>query len=135
MSSKEFVKNYYKTDFRYILAHFIDFFHPDCLLHWNSSKGFHSLDHQGIFDFIKRLNAAFPELRTEISHVLQEDNYVTTRYTVYVTTVENDNEETALAHYISIWELKDGKLFKGFEISQLADDDALAANSFSQIKV
>ncbi|MCF1191703.1 hypothetical protein LRR18_08910 [Mangrovimonas sp. AS39] len=52
-----------------------------------------------------------------------------------MTTVENDDEETALAHYISIWELKDGKLFKGFEISQLADDDALAANSFSQIKV
>jgi len=52
-----------------------------------------------------------------------------------VHTIENPSKEVPLAHYITIWEVKDGKLFLGHEISQLADDSVVSLNSFSKIKV
>jgi hypothetical protein len=74
-------------------------------------------------------------LRQEFSHILVEDNFVTSRYTVFGRTIENEEEETPLAHYICIWEIKDNKLYKGYQISQLSSDVAINSNSFSEIKV
>ena len=44
---------------------------------------------------------------------------IITIYTHYVNAFENPNEEMVLAHFVVIWEVKDGKLYKGFLMSQL----------------
>jgi hypothetical protein len=36
-----------------------------------------------------------------------------------VKTIENPREEMLLAHFFVIWEIKDDKLFRGYQISQL----------------
>ncbi|WP_417290907.1 nuclear transport factor 2 family protein [Corallibacter sp.] len=135
MDSKSVVQNYYNSNIEEITGNLNTFFHEDCCLHWNSSKGFLVLGFKELETFFNDLSSSYKQIRTEISHLLQEDNFVTTRYTTYGNTIENEDEEIALAHYMSIWEVKEGKLYKGYEISQLADDYALKINSFAEIKI
>jgi hypothetical protein len=35
-----------------------------------------------------------------------------------------------MAHFIAIWEIKDGKMFKGYQISQAADETPENLSSF-----
>jgi hypothetical protein len=42
------------------------------------------------------------------------------RYSHFVKTIENPREEMLLAHFISIWQIKDNKLYKGYQMSQLS---------------
>lgn len=135
MSPKELLKQLYNTD---IIANkeFVEqFYHKDCELHWNSSKGFRISKFEDISRFFKIIRENYISIRYEVSHLLEDSDHVTSRYTAYGKTIENEDEETPLAHYISIWQIKEGKLYRGHQISQLADDSAIATNSFSEIKV
>jgi hypothetical protein len=126
MSPKELIKKFYKSDIINNIDLVEKFYHKDCELHWNSSEYFKILKYEDIFEFFKNISE---------SYVLVEDNFVTSRYTVFGRTIENEEEETPLAHYICIWEIKDNKLYKGYQISQLSSDVAINSNSFSEIKV
>mgnify|MGYP003612953342 CR=1 FL=1 len=135
MSPKELLKQLYTTD---IIANkeFVEkFYHKDCELHWNSSKGFRISNFEDISRFFKIVRENYVSIRYEVSHLLEDSDRAISRYTAYGKTIENEDEETALAHYMCIWQIKDGKLYRGHQISQLADDLAIAANSFSEIKV
>ncbi|MEH6537814.1 MAG: nuclear transport factor 2 family protein [Psychroserpens sp.] len=134
MSAKEVVKAFYELDLAKA-NNALDFIHPDCKLLWNSSNGYTSLDYDGIKTMIDDLKKSYHSFSYRISHLLEDQNTVTTRYTVYVTPIERPEKEDALAHFISIWEVKDGKLYRCHEISQLADDSSESLNSYSEIKV
>ncbi|MBN2868229.1 MAG: nuclear transport factor 2 family protein [Flavobacteriaceae bacterium] len=134
MTAKEVVNSFYSLD----LAkdnEAIKHIHKDCLLHWNSSKGYMCSDYKMIKERIETLKKAFHSFNYRLSHLLEDDNTVTARYTIYVTSIEKLDEEEPLAHFITIWEVKDGQLYKGFEISQLVDENSQNLNSFSEIKV
>ncbi len=113
----------------------IDYFHENCELNWHSSKGFTKLNYGQIDKMLKEIRRSFESFRYSISHLLEDENSVTVRYTIYAAAIERPTKDEALAHFISIWEIKDGKLFKGYEISQLADQDTETLNSYAQIKV
>ena len=49
--------------------------------------------------------------------------------------IERPEKEDAIAHFISIWEVKEEKLYRGFEISMLADISSESLNSYAEIKV
>ena len=134
MTAKEVVKSFYSLD----LAkdnEAIKFIHKDCLLHWNSSKGYMCSDYKMIKERIETLKKAFHSFNYKHSHLLQDNNTVTARYTSYVTSIEKPEDEEPLAHFISIWEVKNVQLYRGHEISQLADENSQNLNSFSEIKV
>jgi len=134
MSAKEIVKAFYGLDLAKdegILNHY----HKDCELNWNSSKGFRTLDFKGMENMLKDLKESYISFKPRLSHLLEDGNTVTARYTVYATTIEHPDIEDALAHFITIWEVKDGKLYKGYEMSQLADDSSESLNSYAEIKV
>lgn len=134
MSAKEIVKEFYNLDLvkdEDILNHY----HKDCELNWNSSKGFKRLDFKGMEHMLKDLKESYISFKPRLSHLLEDGNTVTARYTVYATTIERPDKEDALAHFITIWEVKDGKLYKGYEMSQLADDSFDSLNSYAEIKV
>jgi len=135
MSPKEILKNFYQSDLVNNLDVINQYFHKDCELHWNSSQGFKIMNFEEVYSFFKNINENYIALRYENSHFLEEADFVTSRYTVYGRTIENEDEETPLAHYICIWQVKDGKLFKGHQISLLANETAIQSNSFSEIKV
>ncbi|WP_431134061.1 nuclear transport factor 2 family protein [Psychroserpens mesophilus] len=134
MNPKDIVRKFYESD----LAkdeNIMDFFHEDCELKWTSSKGYSKLDFQGIKQMLEGVQKSYHSFKYSISHLLQDGNTVTVRSTIYATTIEQSENEDALAHFISIWEVKDGKMFKGFEISQLADISSDSLNSYAEIKV
>lgn len=134
MSAKKVVKNYYELD----LAKeedAISHFHKDCKIYWNSSKGFTVLDHDGLKSMLDGIRKSYISFKYRLSHLLEDGKTVTARYTIYVTPIENPDEEQPLAHFISIWEVKKGKLFKGYEISQLADEDPASIKTFTEIKL
>ena len=135
MNPKDVVSAFYNSD----LAkddNAIDLVHEDCQLHWNSSKGFTSLDYNGIKSMLKGLKKAYLSFNYRLSHLLQDGNMVTARYTIHVTPIESPElEQEPLAHFISIWEVKDNKLYRCYEISQLADDSSESLDSYAEIKI
>lgn len=135
MSPKDLLLKFHNSDLVNNLDVINQFFHKDCELHWNSSKGFSILNFEDVYNFFKNINENYVSLRYENSHLLEDGDFVTSRYTVYGTTIENEEEETSLAHYICIWQVKDGKLYKGHQISLPAEEAAIQSNSYSEIKV
>lgn len=135
MSPKEIVKAFYESDLANDISLISKYIHQDCILHWNSSKGYSEFNFEDIKSLFEDINKSYITIRFQISHLLQDENNVTTRYTLFVKAIENPDEEIPLAHFITIWEVKDQKLFRGFEISQLADDSSKSLKSFTQIKV
>lgn len=120
MTAKELVQNFYQSDAFIDKAMMESYLHPEILLDWNSSKGFIQLKSDDILAFTKELRAAYLDTNIIISHILEDGNLVSIRYSHFVKTIENPSEEMLLAHFIVIWEVKDGKLFRGYQMSQLS---------------
>lgn len=130
MSPKEIVQQFYNSDLANNTDSVDACFHKDCTLHWHSSKGFRVLNLETLKAVFEDIRKTYNTLRFEISHLLEDKNSVVIRYTSYVTTIENTNEEMPLAHFTTIWEIKDGKIINGFQMSQLADNSPESLNSF-----
>ena len=135
MSPKEIVKSFYDSDLANDDTVVPKFFHEECELHWSSSHGFMHLNYDDIVNFFDGTRKAYQNLRFEFSHLFEAGNFVTSRHTLFGHTIENPNEEIALAHFMAIWEVKDNKLFSCYEMSQQADEKTLDSNSFNEIKI
>jgi hypothetical protein len=135
MTPKEIVKSFYESDLANDESIVDKYFHKDCELHWNSSHGFMLLKYNDIVKFFDGTRKAYNNLRFQFSHLLEEEQFVTSRHTLFANTIENPDEEVTLAHFIAIWEVKDGKLYRCHEMSQQGDETILKGNSFSEIKV
>lgn len=135
MNPKELVKSFYESDFYKNEEVLKTFIHPECELYWSSSSGFVKFNYDDLIIHGERIATSFKELRPEISHVIAEDNFVTVRYTYYAVTYEQPDDEICLAHFISIWEVKDSKLFRCHEMSQMADEKAVDNNAYLSVKV
>lgn len=133
-SAKDFVKEFYESTALTNKEVMKEYLHPQCELFWNSSKGFTRLDYHGLLALTENLNQSYNHIHGIISHLMEEGQMVTVRYTYFANAIENPDELTALAHFITIWELKDQKLFKGYEISQLADDNPVNMETFLKSK-
>ena len=119
MSAKEIVQEFYKSDALLENETVSKLLHDDVVLEWHSSKGFLKLQRQEIIDLTTELGKAYVRSKARITHILEEGNTVSVRYSHYVKTIENPREEMLLAHFMVIWELKDKKLFRGYQMSQL----------------
>ncbi|MFC6095899.1 nuclear transport factor 2 family protein [Flavobacterium qiangtangense] len=120
MTAKEIVQNFYKSDVLLDIKAMESFLHPEVILDWNSSKGFLQMNLAEILALSSELSIAYVRSKIRISHILEEDNQVSVRYSHYVKTFENPREEMLLAHFMVIWEIKEDKLFRGFQMSQLS---------------
>ena len=119
MGAKEIVQEFYKSDALLEYETVAKLLHDDVVLEWHSSKGFLKLNHQEIIDLTTELSKAYVRSKTRITHIMEEGDMVSVRYSHYVKTIENPREEMLLAHFMVIWELKDNKLYRGFQMSQL----------------
>ena len=120
MTAKELVQDFYKSDALIDSTIMKEYLHSDAVLDWNSSKGFVQLDYEGIVDISEELGRSYVRSKIRISHIISENDMITVRYSHFVKTIENPREEMLLAHFISIWQIKDNKLFKGYQMSQLS---------------
>ncbi|MBC2845010.1 nuclear transport factor 2 family protein [Winogradskyella flava] len=136
MSTLEVVKAFYNSD----LANDSDVvsrcFHKDCELHWTNSQGFKLLKYNDLTEFFNQTRKAFDNLRFEFTHLIESGSTIVTRHTLFGSAIEDSSNETALGHFSAIWEIKDGKLYRGYEISQQADENnAESMASFSERKI
>lgn len=119
MGAKEIVQEFYKSDVLLENESVSKFLHTDVVLEWHSSKGYLKLKHQDIMDLSAELGKAYVRSKARITHILENGNMVSVRYSHYVKTLENPREEMLLAHFMVIWELKNNKLYRGYQMSQL----------------
>lgn len=135
LSDKKLVEAFYTSDFYKNPDEIKNFLHPEAELFWNSSAGFHKMN----FDDITRLSAgmsqSFETLRAEVSHLLKDKDQVTIRFTYHIRTIENPEEEIPMGHFIAIWKVQDGKMIKGFQISQPGDENPENLSSFLATKI
>ncbi|WP_136666597.1 nuclear transport factor 2 family protein [Flavobacterium sp. H122] len=119
MKVRKFIKEIYESDALYNADLLEQYIHPEITLEWYSSKGFLVMKKKDILLLAKELERTYKSMRSEISHIIKDDNKVTVRYKHFGKTIENPAEEILLASFIVIWEIKDDKLYQGYQMSQL----------------
>jgi len=135
MTAKEVVRNFYKSDILNDTSVLERFMHQDVVLIWNSADGLSIMHYDDLIDFFAEVRRSYHDLRIEVSHLLEDDNHITIRYKYYIRTMENPDEELGIAHFIAIWEVKDDKLFRGYQVSQPVTDKDDTTESYHRVKV
>jgi len=136
MTVKELVKSFYQSDLANDASVVSKHFHKESELHWTSSQGFMLLRYDDIVNFFEGTRKSYTNLRFEFTHFIEVGNTITTRHTLFANTIETPDSEIVLAHFSTIWEVKDGKLYRGYEISHLADENDISSmTSYKEIKI
>jgi predicted ester cyclase len=118
MTAKELVTEFYQSDAQRKKEILQNFLHDEIEFHWHSSKGFLKLNKNALLDLSSEMGRSYTSLRFDFSHMIQEDSTVSVRGTYYATPIETPSDETVLAHFSTIWEVKENKLFRGYQMSQ-----------------
>jgi hypothetical protein len=135
MNPKEVVRNFYRSDILKDDTVLERFMHKEVVLIWNSADGLSIMNYDDLVDFFTEVRRSYHDLRIEVSHLLQDDNHITIRYKYYIRTMENPDEELGIAHFIAIWEVKDDKLYRGYQVSQPVTDKDDTTESYHRVKV
>ncbi|MGM0933880.1 MAG: nuclear transport factor 2 family protein [Bacteroidota bacterium] len=122
LSGKEIVENFYTSDFYQDEKVLREFLHPQVELSWYGTTGLKKLNLDEISAISLELAQSFESLRAEVETVISEEGKTAIHFTYHVRTIENPEEEMPLAHFMAIWELKDDKLYRGIQISQLGEE-------------
>ena len=134
-NAKKIVRAFYLSDLLKDETVLKTFFHKDVELIWNSTDGLSILNYDDLNTFFTEVRRTYYDLRAEVSHMLEDDGHVTIRYKYYIRTMENPDEELGIAHFICIWEVKDGKLYRGGQVSQPVTDKDDTTESYERVKV
>lgn len=133
--AKDVVRDFYRSDILRDDTVMERFFHPELVLIWNSANGLSIMNYEDIINFFGEVRRSYNDLKIEVSHLLADDNHVTIRYKYYIRTMENPDEELGIAHFIAIWEVKDDKLYRGYQVSQPVTDKDDTNESYHRVKV
>lgn len=120
-SALEIVRKFYESAGILNKTYCLEVFHEDIQLEWQSSKGNLFLELADLLALSKDLKHSYFDLRAQIHDIMSDGDKTMIRYTYYVRTFENPEEELVLATFFAIWEIKDGKFFKGVQMSQLSN--------------
>jgi len=120
MTPKDIVLDFYKSDVFLDSKKVGELLHPDVSLDWSTSKGPIKMNYEELLNLSTELAKAYIRSKIKISHIIQEGNIVSLRYSHIVKTIENPREDMLLANFFVIWEIKDEKLFKGFQMSHIS---------------
>jgi hypothetical protein len=102
MNAKHVVKTFFESDFYKDTSILEKTLHEDFELYWNSSSGYFKLNKETFTQMLLEMSKSFEFLRCDITHLLEEDGTVTLRHSFHVKTIENPDDITPLAHFISI---------------------------------
>ncbi|NBL65176.1 nuclear transport factor 2 family protein [Flavobacterium sp. NST-5] len=119
MTPKQLVQEFYKSDAMLDSQIIEPLLHDDLVVNWHSSKGFIEMNKAQVLSLLGELSQAYIRSKIRITHLLEEENSVAVKFSHFVKTFENPREEMLLAHFMVIWEIKDAKLYRGFQMSQL----------------
>ena len=83
MSAKQIVKDFYNSDFLRDKTVIDRFFHPDVEFIWNSTDGLTVMHLDDLKATFAEISRTYNDLRIEVSHVLEDEGVVTTRYCTF----------------------------------------------------
>lgn len=133
-SNKKIVKDFYSSDFFNDASVMKKYVHPEMELFWNAKTGYSYLNYSQVKELLAESSKSFDATRTTITHLISKGNTVTIRFTLSVSTIERPEKMDPMAHFMTIWELKDGKLYKGYKMSQPVEEDQDAMRSWKKKK-
>ena len=76
----------------------------------------------GLKEMAAEAGKSFDAVRPEITHLISNEDQVVIRFTYFVTTIEQPDTEEPMAHFMAIWEMKDGLMYRGYQMSQPAEE-------------
>lgn len=120
MTNKELIQKFYLEDGIRNVEMLKALFHDDIILEWSSSDGLLLFQKDAILKLAEELKQNYNSSFIEITHLVEEGNTVAVKYNHKVATIENPKELMFIARFIAIWEFKDSKIIKGYQISQPA---------------
>ena len=119
MSNKDLILKFYESGGILSKSYCLEILHPEVNLEWYSSNGLLNLDLNDILAISKELRHNYYSLRAEVQEIIEEKDRIMVRYTYFVRTFENRDEEMVLAVFYTSWQIKENLLFKGCQMSQL----------------
>ena len=119
MNLKKIILDFYKSEALINPTILASFLHDDIVFEWNSSTGFIQMNREDLLTLASELSRSYIRSKVKISHLVKEGNLVSVRYVHFVKTIENPREYILLANFMVIWEIKDEKLYRGYQISQV----------------
>ena len=118
--SKKILQAFYKAEALINPELLSEFLHPDVIVEWRSTKGLIKMNYADLVDLATELSRAYVRSKVKVSHMISEKEQIAVRYSHYVNTIENPREEMLLAHFAIFWQFKDGKMYRGFQMSQVS---------------
>lgn len=119
MNLKKIILDFYKSEALINPSILTTYLHKDIILEWSSSTGFILMNHEDLLSLASKLSRSYIRSKVTISHIVREGDLVSVKYAHSVKTIENPREYILLANFMVIWELKEGKLYRGYQISQI----------------
>jgi hypothetical protein len=119
MNLKKIILDFYKSDALINPTVLATYLHDDILLEWNSSSGFIKMNREDLLSLASELSRTYIRSKVAISHIVKEGDFVSVSYSHSVKTMENPREYILLANFMVIWEIKEDKLYRGYQISQV----------------
>ena len=119
MNLKKIILDFYKSEALINPTILASYLHDDIVFEWNSSTGFIQMNREDLLKLASELSRSYIRSKVKISHLVKEGNLVSVRYVHFVKTIENPREYILLANFMVIWEIKDEKLYRGYQISQV----------------
>ncbi|MFC4688947.1 nuclear transport factor 2 family protein [Dokdonia genika] len=129
-SKKKIVREFYESDFFNDTSNLDKYMHPEMELYWNAKTGYNHMDIQAVKDMATEAGKSFDAVRPQITHLLSDGDNVVIRFTYHVTTIETPEVEEPIAHFMAIWELKDGLMYRGYQMTQPIEEDKKAMKSW-----
>ena len=119
MNLKKIILDFYKSEALINPTILASYLHDDIVFEWNSSTGFIQMNREDLLTLASELSRSYIRSKVKISHLVKEGDLVSVRYVHFVKTLENPREYILLANFMVIWEIKDEKLYRGYQISQV----------------
>jgi len=120
--TREVVEQFYQSNFYKDKDVLKSFLHPEVELSWYGTTGLKKLNLSGIAEISQQLAESYESLRAEVEKTIVDGPNAAIHFSYHVRTIENPEEEMPLAHFVAMWEVKEGKLFKGVQVSQLGEE-------------
>lgn len=120
MEPNQIIEKFYQSGAAFHPERIDAYLHEQVMLDWHSSKGFLQLNRQALVNMATDMHRNYEHATVTIHSIVAQGNTVALRYDQYAQTIENPADEMLLGRFFAFWEVRDGKLFRGYQMSQVS---------------
>ena len=119
MATKKFIQDFYKSEALINSKLLETYLHPDFIMEWNGHNGILKMNKKEWLEYTLELERTYIRFKAKIIHLLVDKDLVSINYSLYVRIVENPREELYLTDFMTIWEMKDDKFYRCYQMSRV----------------